>query len=123
MKKATPTKAAKKATSKKVAAKESKSGPVTMNVKISVEVSEGTPVYYANYLEIAHSSIEFALNVVRIPTKPTRSQMELVQSGEPLTVEPEMQILFSPKLAIGLVKALQLQITAYEAANSPIDKE
>jgi hypothetical protein len=96
----------------KAGAKSPPLGAVSLN--ISIDVTEDTPTYYANHLEVGHSHFEFMLNVSRLPPKPSAEQMRRVEEQGALIVNPEMQILFSPKLAVAFMEALRLQIASYE---------
>jgi hypothetical protein len=85
-----------------------------VNLKVAVDVTEDTPIYYANYFEVGHSNFEFMLNVARFPPKPSMEQMRVVTESGALVVTPEMQVLFAPKVALALLDALKQQIASYE---------
>lgn len=86
----------------------------TVAVKILVEPSPATPVYYANYFEVSHSQHDCALTAVRVPTKfSSARQAEFTKSGV-LILEPEVQITFPPTLLRPLKDALERQILSYE---------
>jgi hypothetical protein len=40
-----------------------------IKVNISLEPTEDTPVYYANYVEVGQSQYDFGLLFVRVPVK------------------------------------------------------
>jgi hypothetical protein len=97
--------------------------PAEVALRIVVEASQDTPTYYVNHAEIALGFHELAIWFARLPTKPSRDELaEATQSGE-IVVEPEFQILIPPTMLQGMIEALQLTKTRYEATFGPIQKK
>lgn len=83
-------------------------------VKIQVEPTSATPVFYANYAEIAHGQHDFVLSAVRVPAKfGSARQADIMKSGV-LSLEPEAQVTFPPTLVRPLIEALEKQLMSYE---------
>lgn len=103
-------------------AKEPKAAPaaVERSLKIVVEATSDTPTYYVNHCEIAVNHHEIALWFARLPTKPSRFDMDGVAETGELAVEPEFQILIAPTLLEGLIAALQSTKETYEGIFGPI---
>lgn len=89
--------------------------PAAMEVSLKVVVPADTPVYYSNYIEVAHSAHEIALNIVRVPTKLPPELHEHAAAGKPIELQPELQIIVPVEVARGLVAALNLQLQSFDA--------
>lgn len=97
--------------------------PTAKSVRIRIDVQDGTPSYYVNHFEVGHSQFEFALNAVRTPTILSQAvKNEAAMTGE-LVLEPELQLLFSPRTAKALIGVLQGQVAAYEANFGPANEK
>lgn len=103
--------AAKKARANR-AAKPAK--PTRVAVKIQVEPSQATPVFYANYFEVSNSQHDCALTAVRVPAKFSSSRQEEMARTGVMALEPELQITFPPTLLRPLADALTRQAVAYD---------
>lgn len=91
--------------------------------KIVVEATADTPTYYINHVEIAVNQHELAMWFARLPTKPSRFELdEALATGE-LVVDPEFQILIAPTLLEGLISALQSTKETYEGIFGPIRRK
>ncbi|HEX8277671.1 MAG TPA: DUF3467 domain-containing protein [Segetibacter sp.] len=78
--------------------------PSQINIEISEEVAEGT---YANLAIITHSHAEFVIDFVNVmPGTPKR--------------KVKSRIIFTPMHAKRFLKALEDNVTRYEAANGTI---
>jgi len=87
----------------------------TVQVKgIKLDVRVDTPSYYVNYMGIAHTVFDFTLSAARIPSQLTEEQVAIVKKGEPLTLEPILQLIVPPILIDGLINALTDQKKRYE---------
>ena len=95
-------------------AKSSDKSPRTVSVNIGLDVTDDTPIFYANHFEVGHSNNEFMLNIARFPPKPSSEQMKRAAETGALIIEPEMQVLFPPRIALALLEALKVQIASYE---------
>jgi hypothetical protein len=100
---------AKRKNVKKTVAKES--SPVVAAVKL--EVRSDTPTYYVNYIGIAHTPYDFTLAVARIPAQLSSEQLEHARRGEPIPVDPILQLVVPPLVVDGLITALTAQREAF----------
>jgi Protein of unknown function (DUF3467) len=78
--------------------------PSQINIEISEEVAEGT---YANLAIITHSHAEFVIDFVNVMPGTPKSKVK-------------SRIIFTPMHAKRFLKALEDNVTRYEAANGPI---
>ena len=81
-----------------------KEQPNQLNIEISEEVAEGT---YANLAIITHSHAEFVIDFVSVMPGTPKSKVK-------------SRIIFTPMHAKRFLKALEDNVTRYEAANGPI---
>ena len=94
--------------------------PTAISIKAVVDLSEEAPVFYVNYAELTHTSHEFSLVGIRMPSKPTEAQIESIAENGELRVSGLFQILLPPTMIPGLIRALTAQRNAYEARFGPI---
>ncbi len=85
-----------------------------VTTKVQIVQPDSPSPYYSNFIEVTHSEYEFALSFAKLPSKLRPQQLLDIQGGEPLLLEPLLQIEIPTRLARGLVKALTIQIEAYE---------
>jgi len=78
--------------------------PAQLNIEISEEVAEGT---YANLAIITHSHAEFVIDFVNVMPGTPKSKVK-------------SRIIFTPMHAKRFLRALEDNVTRYEAANGPI---
>ena len=78
--------------------------PNQLNIEISEEVAEGT---YANLAIITHSHAEFVIDFVSVMPGTPKSKVK-------------SRIIFTPMHAKRFLKALEDNVTRYEAANGTI---
>jgi len=78
--------------------------PNQINIEISEEVAEGT---YANLAIITHSHAEFVIDFVSVMPGTPKSKVK-------------SRIIFTPMHAKRFLKALEDNVTRYEAANGTI---
>lgn len=83
-------------------------------IKFVTEVTESTAQYYSNYVQVAHTGYDFSLTFAKVPSPPTSEQLATVKAGNPIKIEPLMQIIIPVKLIQGIIDALTLQKTRYE---------
>jgi hypothetical protein len=88
--------------------------PETVQVRAAVEVPEGTPSYYANFIEITHTKWDFSLVAARLPAKWTPSKVAEMQATGSLAIPAEMTLVIPTTLVAGLIRALTVQKEAYE---------
>ncbi|MGO8816803.1 MAG: DUF3467 domain-containing protein [Terriglobia bacterium] len=94
--------------------KESKTVPPTLNVTVRLEAKAETPFYYVNYVSVGHSAYDFIIGATRIPFPLPPEQQELAVKGQPVTLEPMLQLVVPPAVAKGLMKAISDQVGKYE---------
>ena|SRR5258706_8562442 len=81
-------------------------------VKIQVEPSQVTPIFYANYVEVGHTQYDFVLTAARLPGKlGSARQAEVIESGV-ISLEPEVQITLPSELMRPLAEAILKQADA-----------
>jgi len=78
--------------------------PNQLNIEISEEVAEGS---YANLAIITHSNAEFVIDFVNVMPGTPKSKVK-------------SRVIFSPMHAKRFMKALQENISRFEASNGPI---
>jgi hypothetical protein len=108
--------AAKKATTKLPAAK-----PALKHVRVAFDPLPGTQVVYANHIEIGHTRHDFTLIVGRVPAKFSAEQQDHLNAGGEMLLEPELQLVIPSSLMEGLVSALTVQLTAWQASVKAIE--
>ena len=101
---------------KKRQAKQYEAAPAKPHVTTKIEMvqPETASAYYSNYIEVTHSEYEFALSFAKLPTKLRPQQLLDVTAGEPLLIEPLLQIEVPTRLIKGLIRALTVQVELYE---------
>lgn len=110
---------AKKALAKRAATtSQPKQSPAV--VKIGVDVSDDTPTYYANHIEISHGAHDFTLSASRLPTKLSPQKLELAKANGTLRIDAMVQVVVPTSLVKGLLDALQRQAAAYEKTFGPL---
>ena len=99
-----------------VASKGNGSPPAkAVGVRVSVEIPDGTPAYYTNYMEVSHTKWDFSLIITRVPAKIDKAKLAEIQaSGGVLPLPADVTINFPTTLMAGLIRALNMQKEAYE---------
>ncbi|MFQ5895290.1 MAG: DUF3467 domain-containing protein [Nitrospinota bacterium] len=97
-------------------------GPEGIEIKITPLVTEDTPYHYCNYVTVTHSPYDFTLSLIKIPTSLKPDQVEAAKKGEPVALEPIIQMVISPRLVPGLIKALNEQKSKYEARFGSLER-
>ena len=94
--------------------KPAKKQPVQeQTAQVRLEIKSDTPSYYVNYIGVSHTGYDFTLSAVKIPSPFTQEQLEFVKNGEPIPVEPVLQLVIPPLLVDGLMAALADQKERY----------
>lgn len=88
--------------------------PAAVPIPIALEVTEGTPMYYANYIEVGRTKWDFCLIGARIPAKPNQSKLAEVQATGVFPVQADLAISIPPSIITGLIRALNAQKESYE---------
>ncbi len=97
--------------------------PSGLRVNIALQPSVDAQVFYSNFLEVAHGPHDLTIYGVRVPAKLRHSDMAAaVETGE-MQLEPDFQIVISPTLAPGLIRALQAQVELWEKEFGKANKE
>lgn len=84
---------------------------------------DDTPTYYINHAEIAVGKHEFALAFAKLPTKPSRSDMEHAKATQELAWETDIQVLVPPTLIVGLIRALETARDGYQNLFGPLPED
>jgi hypothetical protein len=92
-------------------------------VRMAVEVPDGLPRYYANFIEVSQSAWDFSLIFTTLPAKPSPSKMAEMQATGVLAWPAELVVNFPPTLIAGLIRALNIQKETYEKENGVELKE
>jgi hypothetical protein len=88
--------------------------PPPRQARISIDVPEGTPGYYSNYIEIGHTKWDFSLIASRLPAKPSSAKIVEMQASGILNIPADVTISFPPHLMPGLIRALTTQKETFE---------
>ncbi len=88
--------------------------PKKITAKFHPIVSESTPSYYSNYIEVGHSPYEFVMTFAKVPTRPKPEHIRGAIRGEPIPVEAILQVEVPTRLLEGLINALSIQMQKYE---------
>ena len=88
--------------------------PKAIEVKIHADVKPDTPFYYVNYISVSHSPYDFSLSVLRLPSPLTPEQLAFARKGQPVPVEPVLQLVIPPPVIKALINALSEQYRKYE---------
>lgn len=81
--------------------------PEAVQARLIVDTIQEVPTYYVNHAEVAAGPHEFAVWFTRLPTRPSRGDLEIIKETGEYMVEPEVQLLMPHSLIDGLIKALQ----------------
>jgi hypothetical protein len=84
------------------------------NAQVKLLPTPETPFYYVNYISVSHLAYDFTMSVAKLPSIITPDQVAVVQSGQPLVMEPTLQLVIPPTLIKGLIFALTEQVRKYE---------
>jgi hypothetical protein len=82
---------------------------------IRLNVSENTPFYYVNFLNVTHSAYDFTISVTKFPSEFSDEQKASLKNKEGITLDASLQIVITPALVRGLIKALTMQAEKFEA--------
>lgn len=85
-----------------------------MVVKPVLEVSEGTPAVYSNFIEVTSTPWDFALVIGRVPPKGGPDKLAQMRETGLLTVPAEMTINLPATIIPGLIRALSIQRELFE---------
>ncbi len=106
---------------KKQSVKQYEAEPTKPHVTTKVQIvqPESPSAYYSNFIEVSHTEYEFALSFAKLPPKLRPQQLLDVKAGEPLLLEPMLQIEVPTRLINGLIKALMIQVENMNNATVP----
>jgi hypothetical protein len=97
--------------------------PGTQPVNLTLDAKPDTHFYYVNYMSVVHGPYDFTISAIRIPTSFTQEQTESVKKGQTVSIEPAVQLVIPPRVARGLVRALQDQIQKFDNLQKVIDEQ
>ena len=97
--------------------------PARIAVRVVLEVQEGTPSFYSNYMEVSQTKWDFSLIFATLPPKPSAAKIAEMQATGILACPAEVTINFPTTLMAGLIRALITQKEAYEKENGVELKE
>ncbi len=103
-----------KKSGRKAEAAASQKKPSPGQARLSVEITDSTSSSYVNHIEVGHSDHEFFLMCARLPTKLSKTDIELAKASGELRLEAMVQVLIPPTLVSGLIAALQMQKEQFE---------
>jgi len=87
----------------------------TVAINVQLEAKPDVPFYYVNYMAVGQTIYDFSISVAKLPSLFTPEQLAEVQKGQPITVEPILQLVMPPRVAKGLIVALTDQVRKYES--------
>lgn len=93
-----------------------------LQIQFSPEITDNVGVYYSNHVRVGHSEHEFTLIFFQSPPILKPEQLELAKKGEPIPLEPLVQILLPVKVGARLIKALISQKEKFEEAFGSLDE-
>lgn len=85
-----------------------------LTVRLAMDVTEDTPVYYVNYAEVNFHANEFTVSAVRVPPRPSAARMEEAAETGRLRIECSVQLVLPVGVVPGLIRALSVQKENYE---------
>jgi hypothetical protein len=90
---------AKRAKSKKAAKKKQ---PVSIGVRAVVEIPEGTPSFYTNFIEVSNTPWDFSLILAKLPAKPNPSKFEEIKASGTLALTADSRSIFRQRSWLAL---------------------
>jgi hypothetical protein len=100
---------------KKRAAKSSNgTSPTSVQLRIMIDVPDGTPSYYSNWIEVSHTKWDFCLTAAKMPARQNQTKMDQIVETKTLTLDADVQIIIPPTLLPGLIRALTSQKKTFE---------
>lgn len=95
---------------------------IPIPIQFHPEITESTPTYYSNFVQVSHTPYEFSLTFAKIPSPPNVDQIAMAQAGKPVKIESLMQIAIPVKLMPGLLEALLNQKELYEKSDKKVNQ-
>jgi hypothetical protein len=86
----------------------------SVNVNIKLEAKPETPFYYVNCMSVGHSAFDFTIGATRVPIPLSSEQTESAKRGEPIIIEPTLQLVAAPWVIKNLIAALTDQLSKFE---------
>jgi hypothetical protein len=99
-------------------AKKASNGPLPKAIggRVVVEVPDGTPQYYANFIEVSNTVWDFSMIFATMPAKLSAAKIEEIQATGSIPLQAQLTVNFPPTLLVGLIRALTTQKEQYEKA-------
>ena len=91
----------------------SENGGATLQVALEPSIDH-TPLY-SNHVEVGHTRHEFSMLFGRVPGKLGAQLFAEATASGTLKIEPDALVLIPPTLMPGLIRALQTQLSKWEA--------
>jgi hypothetical protein len=111
---------AKKKTTTSTAAVSKPKAAKSANVRIVVDIPDGSEPYYANHVEVGCSKYDFFLLFARMPTKLPPAVVQAVLDTGEIHVPSTVQVVVPASIVAGLIRALEIQKAKYEKDNGEI---
>ena len=89
-------------------------GETGLIVKFRPVVTESTPAFYSNHVEVMHSPYDFVLIFAKVSPKLRPEQVAGAKKGEVVPIDALLQVEIPIRLMEGLVNALKTQKESYE---------
>lgn len=94
----------------------------SLTLKVRLEPDDSVPEYYVNFVDVSHGPFDIGLLLGRLPTKLSAEEMENAQTSGQLVRRPVAEVIMTPDVARGLIKALSEQVQKYEKSFGPGSK-
>jgi hypothetical protein len=85
-----------------------------VGVTIAVDVPDGVPSYYVNWIEISHTKWDFCIIGATMPARHNQSKIAELKATRVLTLNADVQLIIPPTLLPGLISALTIQKEKFE---------
>jgi hypothetical protein len=91
-----------------------------VQIKVVIDVPEGSEPYYANHVEVGCSRFDFFLLFARMPTKVTSAVYKAAVDQGEIHVPATVQLVIPASIVAGLMRALETQKAKFEKDNGKI---
>jgi hypothetical protein len=86
----------------------------SLPVAVAIDVPEGTPSYYSNWIEVSNTKWDFCLTAALMPSRHNKAKIAEMQANRALTLTAEVQLIIPTTLLPGLIRALTMQKERFE---------
>ncbi len=91
-----------------------------IEVRVSLRVTDDTPSYYVNHLEVSQTQHEFTFSVGKIPSRFSAEKQSEIAGSHVMEIDAMLQLMIPPTLLPGIIKAMQIQLELFEKANGKV---